>query len=525
MLTLKEKSLDWALAHVERYGDTDVFPTPFEYAAIRHDWDTVRSFLHQQDVLEWTVRPHRFMLAPKARYGFRVITQLDPLDSLLFLATVRELCSTIEQRRISKDEGVVHSYRTAPAKNGRLFDPRIGYRTFLNASRQVLADDPRVSYVVVTDISDFYSRIYHHRLENALHASTNKSNHIGAIMNLLSGWNSTETFGIPVGNSASRLLAELTLADVDEGLLAEGVKFVRFNDDYRIFVRNQSEGYRALAFLADTLYRNHGLTLQQQKTRIVSRNDFSQKFLSSMMDRELESLREKFDQLIDELELEHSYKTIEYDDLNEEQQELVDSLNLQELMREQLEEDEQDLALVRFLLRRLAQLQDGTLLREVLDCIDALHPVFPDIVQFIERLVRSEPSMRPKIAGRILDIYTTSIVSELPYHRLWCLHLFAEMGGWEVGERFPGLYGQAGDDVSKRQLILAMGRAERRHWFQSNLRTLSAFAPWPRRAVLAAASCMPPDARKHWYRAVEPQLDPLERAVTKWARQHPFGDT
>ena len=34
MLLLQNESLDWELAHVNSYGDTDVFPVPFEYAAI-----------------------------------------------------------------------------------------------------------------------------------------------------------------------------------------------------------------------------------------------------------------------------------------------------------------------------------------------------------------------------------------------------------------------------------------------------------------------------------------------------------
>jgi len=28
------EALDWSLAHVHKYGDTDIFPVPFEYEAI-----------------------------------------------------------------------------------------------------------------------------------------------------------------------------------------------------------------------------------------------------------------------------------------------------------------------------------------------------------------------------------------------------------------------------------------------------------------------------------------------------------
>ena len=66
MLTLNTASLNWAVAHAVRYGDTDVFPLPFEYEAIRHDWSNLRDHVAAQNILEWQVRPHRTLLAPKA---------------------------------------------------------------------------------------------------------------------------------------------------------------------------------------------------------------------------------------------------------------------------------------------------------------------------------------------------------------------------------------------------------------------------------------------------------------------------
>ena len=93
MLTLQEESLDWALAQALRYGDTDLFPKPFEYEAIQHDWDNVRDYLMSEDVMRWNVRPHRSVLSPKAKFGFRIVTQLDPLDFLVFAATVREIAA------------------------------------------------------------------------------------------------------------------------------------------------------------------------------------------------------------------------------------------------------------------------------------------------------------------------------------------------------------------------------------------------------------------------------------------------
>ena len=88
------------MKHALRYRDTDVLPFPFEFAAIEYDWVAISDFLRQSDVLEWTVRPHRMMLAPKLKYGFRIVTQLDPLDFLVFASLVYEISEDIEKHRV-----------------------------------------------------------------------------------------------------------------------------------------------------------------------------------------------------------------------------------------------------------------------------------------------------------------------------------------------------------------------------------------------------------------------------------------
>jgi hypothetical protein len=253
MLTLQTASLDWALRHALRAGDTDVFPLPFEYQAIEHDWEAIREHLRQANVLSWTVRPHRILLFPKGRLGFRPITQLDPLDFLLYAATIYEMGEWIERRRVPVADEVVFSYRFGPSHDGRLFDPDVGYTQFL-ASSETAAASADYSHVVITDIADFYPRLYHHPLENALIASEVPAGHVTAVMHLLSGWNNTESYGIPVGGAPSRLLAEIALADIDDALRDHGVVFRRFNDDYRIFADSEAQAYRHLALLADILF-------------------------------------------------------------------------------------------------------------------------------------------------------------------------------------------------------------------------------------------------------------------------------
>jgi hypothetical protein len=520
MLTLGEDALNWALRHALNFGDTDAFPLPFEYRAIEHDWAALRSFLVSANILDWKVRPLRALLAPKARYGFRVITQLDPLDLLVFAATVREIGSDLEKRRVPVSKQVVFSYRFLPTKEGQLFDPTIGYSAFQDHTRTVLkAKAP--AYVAAADIADFYPRIYHHRLKGALEAATAKASHVGAVMTLLKGWNNTETFGIPVGTTLARLLAEIAISDVDEALLGSKISFVRFNDDYRLFADNYTEAYRALAFLANFLFRNHGLTLQPQKTMVLSSGDFQDRFLPSPEDRELASLEQRFHDLVDDLGLADPYQPIDYDNLESDQKEMVNSMNLAQLFSEKIRENDIDIPLIRFILRRLGQLADATILDEALDNLDQLYPVFADIIEYARR-VGLTGERRKDVGKRVLDLLDDSIVSELEYHRLWGFNLFAESTDWDNEASLPTLLANARDSMSRRELILAMARAKQQYWFQSQWRNLANEAPWEKRAMIAGFSCLPPDPRRHLYRSIEPQLDPLELAVMRWARNKPL---
>lgn len=522
MLTLRGDSLDWALRHALLLGDTDLFPRAFEYEAIQYCWSDVKQRLQAEDALKWRVRPHRVALSAKAQLGFRVITQLDPLDFLMFAALVREVCQDIEARRIPITKEVVFSHRVQPSIDGRLYSNQIGYPQFVDRADELTEFPTDVTHVAVTDISDFYARIYHHRLQGALDSATRSTNHVLAIMGLLSGWNGTETFGIPVGSAPARLLAEALLCDVDDSLLANGVKFIRFNDDYRIFAKTFTEAYRHLAILADVLYRNHGLTLQKEKTHLLDTESFRRRFISSAARKEMDSLRDRFGALVRELKLTDAYEPIDYESLDEEQQQAIDSLNLLALLREELEANQPDYSLIRFVLRRFAQLNDDSLVDMLLENIEVVHPVFPDIVRYLLALTDLGQGRRHEIGREVLHLLETALIAELPWHRMWALELFARSTSWNHADQFIRLLAQNTDLLVRRKLILALGRAGQTHWFQGRWRSLFEESAWPRRALIAGASCMQKDPRKHWYKSIADRTDMLEDAVARWAKAHPF---
>ena len=83
---LKHESIDWAITHIRRYGDTDIFPVPFEYEAIKHSWDNLKKSILEIDIAGYEGRPFRRILVPKQSGGYRVAIQLDPIDTNIYTA-------------------------------------------------------------------------------------------------------------------------------------------------------------------------------------------------------------------------------------------------------------------------------------------------------------------------------------------------------------------------------------------------------------------------------------------------------
>jgi hypothetical protein len=526
-MNLSANSLEWALKNVEAYGDTDIFPEAFEFAAIRHSWTGPTGLLHwlsNQDVLSWTTRPFRRCLTPKHRLGFRVSTQLDPFDTLIYSALVYELGRDIERMRIPKDLGIVHSYRFAPDKKGAMYDPSFGYHSFTDKSVEYV-DSGCYDTVVLTDIADFFPRVYSHPLKNAIRdCSKAHPDGANALMGLIGQWNYTISHGIPVGPTASRLLSELAIADVDAALLSERQAFCRYSDDYRLFCSGSREAHERLALLANVLFENQGLTLQPAKTKILTCEQFRERFLSSERATEREALSSRFGEILAELGLDNPYEEIDYDSLEPDLQAKIDALNLKGILEEQLaKNDEMDVPVVRFVLRRLRQLDNETCVALVLDNIESLYPLFKESLEYLRGIRSLVAEQRRAIGGKLLELIDGSIVGHLEYHKCWILNTFTHNTEWDHQEEFVGLINTLPDEFSRREVILALGRARVQHWFKTRKRDVLSFRPWERRAFLAAASCLPGDEVNHWYRSVGPRLDELEKAVVAWATANRFG--
>jgi hypothetical protein len=89
---------------------------------------------------------------------------------------------------------------------------------------------------------------------------------------LLLFWANRDSYGLPVGSNASRILAEVALLEVDNYMLSIGAKFCRFVDDYRLFAPDGHSAHYWLTQLIERLWLE-GLTINKAKTGVESVSD------------------------------------------------------------------------------------------------------------------------------------------------------------------------------------------------------------------------------------------------------------
>jgi hypothetical protein len=251
-------------------------------------------------------------------------------------------------------------------------------------------------------------------------------------------------------------------------------------------------------------------------------NSFSSKTVPQLTEkrykRVLRGLSKKFNEIVPHI----GYEKIRWTDLTSEQQNQIQSLSLVEILQEQASSEEIDVALCRKVLQILTQLDDAEAIPVVINNIDNLYPVFPYVVDYIKSVSFIESQLKIEIGTKMRKLLDDSNISHLEFHRMWLLSIFSQNAGFNQEQEFATLHSKYTDSFSSRELILALGSSHQDYWFSSRKQKVFEFEPWQRRAVLFAGSCMGVDERKHWYDFLEPRLDPLELAVTKFARANPI---
>lgn len=412
---LDPASLDWVIAHIQRYGDTDIFPIPFEFAAIAHHWLAVRTYLAGLDLSAYVPGPSRRTLVPKPGGGFRVAVQLDPLDSITYTALIYEMANYIEGARVSRDLRVACSFRVQLDAKGSFVAPLSGWKDFHERSQELVAVG-NYSHVLIADISDFYNQVYVHRVENALEAAGVSPQRARNVERFLLALNAKQSRGLPVGPFASILLAEAALTDVDNFLLRKGAPHVRYVDDFRIFCTSRQQAISIQHDLTEYLYTAHRLSLETYKTRVIHVARFSREELRDPEQEERDAKTLRLKALVDELRDITGYD-VEPDELPEDEKAAAVRESLAELFEAFVAERPLHLGLARHLLRRALALKTAVIQDRVFESMESLAPVLRDVIRYvIGTLSETGAAVR---GCELNDFLTESDIGRLPFVRMW----------------------------------------------------------------------------------------------------------
>lgn len=521
-----------AVQNIIRHGDTDIFPHAFERYAFFDKQDELINLVCEYDknFQDYLVRfpPSNInALTPVSYYGFRWATQLDPIWNAHFLSCVVAIADKIEDARIPAKEDCVFSYRVKPdTSTGDLFDRDFNWHGFMATSLRKSAE---YEYVVTCDISEFYPRLGHHRLENALLQIAADTGYPAKIMSFLSNFSNTRSFGLPIGGPAARMLSELTINQIDRLLRSARIDFTRFADDFHIFANTREEAYRYTILLSEKLFENQGLSLQKSKTRIMTSAEFRTTSPVAMPDDDSDAeeagkraadAHERSRQL-----LSFSLRFDPYSPTAEEDYEIlkkeIKRFDILTLLKEELAKSRIHVALSRKIISAVRYLDRRTKNDAILSIInnsEVLYPIF-SVALIVMDQVYGElgDATKAEIPCRIVElIRADSHVFRVDVHLCFALRVLQHAHTEEVQQLLKELYETRTSQIVRRDIILIMALWGDWYWLSDLRNRYRQLSAAEKRALLVASYALK-DEGKHWRSSIKKELNPFEAFILKWA--------
>jgi hypothetical protein len=511
-----------AIRNVSRFGDTDIFPLELERHVLFDRPDEVADLLEEmhRDFDRWiNFSPPSFTktLVPVGYTGFRWATQIEPFWNAYFLALVLRIAEEIEAQRVAPGEQRVFSYRYQyDEEHGKLF-AESNWRSYRRQAQEIARAH---NFVAVTDISDFYPRVYHHRIDNALRRIPAAEQVRAKILKLLMVFSRGDSYGLPVGGPASRILAELALNDVDRHLEVMGVNFCRYADDYTIGAESKNEAHRALVTLAEKL-GHEGLALQKQKTRVLTCEEYLESVGLLDPEENAENTATAEDRLLS--------ISVRFDPYAPNA--AADYENLRAALRE--------IDIVGILGREVAKAAiDQTIARQAISAVSALEPqqkegairtlldpeniavlspVFISVMRLVREVYDELPVPSQDYADQFLvQLYeTSSHLLSVEVNVAFYVQAMARRVSHRKKQILIEMFERSRSSLVRRQIMLAMLGFDALFWLREQKNSFQQMGELERRSFIVASYWLRDEGR-HWRNAHSPGFSPAQSLVKDW---------
>lgn len=515
-MKLNQQSIQWALEHLKKESDTDLFPKPVEIDIMYDQKDALTSILENIDIGSYVWNPYRRFIIPKGELSYRIVTQLNPIDSVFMSAIIYEYGQLIEQKRIPLSENRVFSYRFSPDTTGELYANQHSWREFWS-----LCINKAQNYgcIACLDISDFYNQIYHHTVENMLIDVGFPNEVKKSIMNLLEYLTQTVSRGVPIGPHFSHLIAEMSLIPIDESMLVHGINFCRYADDIIIFAKDDKEARANTYKIAEIIDRQQRLILQRQKTRIYSNSDFIEYSASMLKDNPLDIQESEMLEVINKYSNNDPYARIPHNNLTTDERMIFSKEKVTALIEKYLLPVFPDYPRLRWLFRRLTQIGVGEAVSYCVENMDILIPAISDVCQYLISASDNYTGEWQSLGNKVIELLDSELFKANEFFQITLLNLFVCNTKLNHIQQISSMYSHSSENM-KRKVILFAFNNKAVSFIRELKETYPSMNDWNRRAYIICCSILPHDERKHFLKYAKSFLSPnnhLEKVLLEWS--------
>lgn len=523
-MTLAEGSYRWAIDHIFKESDTDLFPRPFELQIIHEMKDDIILELLKINLSTYQWNMARRFIVPKDATSARAATQLDPIDSIVLAAIVYQFGNAIESRRVGDNK--VFSYRFRPTPDGRMYSNTKAWNKFWEACKyKVGYEDEEGDFIasneyetfITCDITDFYNQISLNTIIAQLGLCNIPSEATHALQTMLALVSNGTMRGIPVGPHACHLLAELALINVDNIMAAKGIRYIRYADDFAIFCESEKQAKINITQLSEILDNQDRLNIQNTKTKFYSDTGFLQRCNIMLMDNDDNATENEIIDIIMEYTGGNAYARIKLYEIKDKHLKILSSENIQSLLNEYL--GLKNYEKLRWLYRRLSQIGIPHAVDYSIRNFEDLIPAINDVCLYINSCAENYNTDWKSLGAKVLEILKDSIVTSTEFFKISLLNLFVYNKSLNHFKELAALFDDATPHV-KRKILLASLHVNAAAWLRDIQNQYNTFPPWTKRAYMIAAKALPASEKRAFYDMVIPTLktsDILERIIIQWA--------